>query len=511
MRTVIPIATGYYVDESPAVCARECVNLFPHIPESQTITDGALFGISGTESIGSSTGANDFCRGLIAIRHDLPSNDVVQGDDPTGKAVLLVQGNRLNRYGRFDSSTSGGVTTHSAPALDVEVGTITGKSRCFLAYNGDEVCIVDPDSDTKFNAWIYTQGGTPEFQAISDADFNGPASSVAYSDGYFIFSKKDSNVWFCSNLRDGLSYDATYFASAESSPDYIQCVSALRGIVFVFGEDTLEQYQNVGGASFPFERLNAGTYNVGCDAPSSVTEVNNTLVWIGGGANEHPAIWTSDGGPPQKISTASIEAILYSGGAAAIARAFSFHWAERGHSFVAFTVPSVCTVVYDVSNGLWHERKSTDQWGAITAWRSGGMVNAFSKTITADLYSGQVGDYRDGYHYEYGSEIRAYFTTSPVDNNGRPFSVYAAELMCQVGLVPINGQGSEPVIRLSASRDGGITYTPEISRIMGRVGNYTRRVSWPKLGRYDRSITLRWDISEPIKIAFVKAEVEIGR
>lgn len=511
MRTPIPIAAGYYVDESQAISTRECVNLYPHIPESETITDRALFGISGTVEL-DEAGVNDFGRGLTAIRHDIATGPtvVIEGNEPTGKAVLLVQGEQLNGYGRLVSSTAAGITTYPAPALKQNYGTIPGNSRTFMAYNGTQVCIVAPDQDTKFNAYIFELDGSPEFQAISDTDFDGPASSVCYSDGYFIFSKKESNQWFVSNLRDGLTYTATDFASAESDPDYIRVVAALRGIVFVFGETTLEQWQNVGGAGFPYERINSGTYNVGCEAPNSVVEVNNSLLWIGGAENEEPGVWACDGGLPQKISTASIETVIFSGGSAPVQEAFSFHWAERGHSFVAFTVPGVCTVVYDLSTGLWHERKSVNRDGVTTNWRLSGLVNAFSQNITSDLFTGKVGDYSSGAYYEFGDEIHAYFTTPPIDNGGMPFSVYDVELVAQVGTVPITGQGSDPVIRMSISKDGGVTYFPEISRKMGKIGEYRTRIHWPCLGRYARSITLRWDISEPIKRVFVKAEADIG-
>src|SRR5690554_4011794 len=182
-RTTIPIAQGYYVDESPAVSQRECVNLYPHIPEGQTITDAALFGVSGIQKIGEA-GVNDFCRGLHSV-----------GDKP-----YAVMGGSLWSLDKNDEFTF----TDTSNAIE-------GSGRTFTTDNGAELCIVAPDYEDQHNAYIYN-ADTDTFAQISDGDFDGPVSSVCYSDGYFIFSKKGSNKWFISELRNGLTYNALDFA-----------------------------------------------------------------------------------------------------------------------------------------------------------------------------------------------------------------------------------------------------------------------------------------------------------
>lgn len=481
-RTNIPIASGYYVDESPAVSIRECVNLYTHIPESQALTDAALFGMSGIEQIGEA-GTNDFCRGMHVV-----------GDRP-----FSVQGDSFWEL----TKPSDFVFTDLSE-------TVEGDDLVFMSDNGYQLCIVAPDYADQHNAYIFDID-TDTFTQISDVDFDGPVNSVAFSDGYFIFAKKDSNKWFISNLRDGLNYTATDFASAESDPDPIVVIAALRGIVFVFGSQTFEQYQNnPTGAGFPYQRINSGTYNKGCDAPKSIVEVNNMLVWIGSGVNEQPGIWATEGGPPQKLSTPSIDTIIFRGGIEPVRKAWVIKWAERGHSFAAFTVPDVCTVVYDFSTGLWHRRESQDRFGFAAPWRVSAMVDAFSTLVVGDSYEGYIGSYAKSVFYEYDTEIKAYFTSTALDNGGKPFSINQVQLVCQSGHVPITGQGSDPVVRMSVSRNGGLTYSPEISRKMGKIGEYTKTVTWPALGRFSRSVQFRWDISEPIERVFVKAEIEIA-
>lgn len=480
MRTQVPIADGFYVDESLAVSARRCMNLYPHIPEGRTVTQGALFGISGIEQIALAE-EGSYCRGGI-----------VMGEKP-----YMIYGEKLYR---IDFSMG------EFQAVDVS-GTefITGSERVFVSDNGTEICIVAPELDTKFNAWIYTEADGLE--KISDSDFDGPAASVTYSDGYFVFSKKDSNVWFVSDLRDGETYIATDFASAEADPDDVVVTVPLRGLVYVFGASTVEQYQNAGGAGFPYVRVNSGTYNKGCVAPHSVVEVNNSLIFIGGGENERPAVWATNGGEPIKISPPSIDTLIYSGGADAIRNAFAVRWLEAGHNFVAFTVPGVCTVVYDQSTGLWHERSSHDVFLLNFPWRVAVMLDAYSEYIVGDSVSPNIGRFSKEIVTEYENEIKAYFDIPQMDNDGRPFSVYAFEVLMDTGNIPI---GLDPKVRLSVSKDGGRTHLPPITRSVGLIGQFRNRIYWPSLGRFDRSFTARISITAPIKRYFVKGEIEIG-
>lgn len=488
-RSALSIAQGFYKDESLAVSSRELVNLFVHIPEGKTVTDGALFGVAGIEQV-ADTVPNAFNRG--------------------GSAMLgvpyFVCGNKLYSVTYVDDAF--GDRTYSTNDVS-GAETIEGTGRVFFSNNGEQLMIVAPDYANQFNAWIYTVAGG--LVQVTDVDFDGPVAGVTFKDGYFVFAKKDSNKWFISDLRDGIAYNALDFASAESDPDNIVVIAPLNGLVYVFGSRTFEPYQNVaGGSGFPFERLSSGIQQKGCLAPHSMVEVNGNLVWIGTGENERPAIYMSNGGLPQKLSPASVDNLIYQGGIVPVSNAYVIKWAERGHTFVSFTVPGVCTIVWDAVTGLWHERKSLDRFLSPQPWRVTAMVDAYSVLLVGDELSGVIGRMGEDILYEYGEEIRGYWTTESIDNGGRPFSLMQVQLYAETGTNPLNGQGSQPVIRMSVSKDGGRLYSPEISRMMGLTGHYYSPISWPALGRYSRSANLRFDISEPIKRVFVRLEVELA-
>jgi hypothetical protein len=74
----------------------------------------------------------------------------------------------------------------------------------------------------------------------------------------------------------------------------------------------------------------------------------------------------------------------------------------------------------------------------------------------------------------------------------------------ETGVGLTTGQGSNPQIALSVSRDNGKTYGPEMWKTMGAIGEYRTRVEWHRLGT-TRSFTPKIRISDPVKVAFVSA------
>jgi hypothetical protein len=484
-RVRLNIAQGFYVDESIPVSSQQCVNLYPHIPETQTITDGALIGTSGIDL---AISANDTNRGARTL---------------AGQAYCV---NGILLYIITYTEDTFGIRTYFKNYL---IGpSIAGTAPVIMSDNGTQLCIVAPDVTTKFNTYIYSVA--TGLLAISDADFDGPVNFVVYHDGYFVFSKKNSNKFFTSELRDGFIYDALDFASAESDPDNIIAMAVLNGLLYIFGTRTYETWQNTSvGAAFPYTKATSGNQPKGCFAPLSLTLFDNSLVWIGGGANEKPAIWATGGGAPEKISTPAIDYLINSGGSTKLALAYQMNWAEKGHNFIAFTVPDVCTVVYDTYTKRWHQRESLTSSGNIVPWRVGGLMSVYSVIMVGDYIGPNVGILSDQAYYEYGNRISRYCTPPAVDNNGEPFTVDAFELMMETGTNPIFGQGSNPIIRMAVSNNNGRTFSPEISRYMGFTGDYENRISWDNLGRYSRSFQPKFITDEPIKIVIVKGEMVI--
>ena len=63
-----------------------------------------------------------------------------------------------------------------------------------------------------------------------------------------------------------------------------------------------------------------------------------------------------------------------------------------------------------------------------------------------------------------------------------------------------NDDVEDPVIRMDYSDDGSRTFSSEISKSMGKMGEYKTRLRWKRMGRIPLSRVLRWKTTEPVPI-----------
>jgi hypothetical protein len=191
-----------------------------------------------------------------------------------------------------------------------------------MADNGTQMLVLVPGG----NGFIYNHV-TDTFAQITDPDFtaNGNPQQVVYIDGYFCLTT-DSKKFIVSALNDGLSYNALDFGTAESDPDEIVAPIVFKNQLFIGGSQTIEAFQNIGGADFPFQRT--GLFlSKGISSPFSIQSIQDTFVFVGAGANESPAIWAFAGNEVQKISTTAIDKELSALTDAQISEIYSWAYA----------------------------------------------------------------------------------------------------------------------------------------------------------------------------------------
>ncbi len=130
------------------------------------------------------------------------------------------------------------------------IGEIAGDTRVSMADNGTQLLVLVPNG----NGYIYNHVADT-FAQITDSDFtaNGNPQLVVYIDGFFCLTT-DSKKFIVSALNDGLSYNALDFGTAESDPDEIVAPIVFKNQLFIGGSQTIEAFQNIGGADFPFQR-----------------------------------------------------------------------------------------------------------------------------------------------------------------------------------------------------------------------------------------------------------------
>lgn len=438
---------------------------------------------------------------------------------PTGSRAKVVH---YNTPGQVLWGTVGSGTIRAAMyALDYlyvlsgaslyRVDATTNATLC----TGDTISATGPAIMKSNGVQLVVQSNTEAFVVtgttvtkITDADFPG-CSSIDYIDGYIVFTKPDSGQWGLSALYDATSYDASDFATAESSPDNLMRVLVDHREIWLFGPDSIEPWTNTGASPFPFERVNGAIIEKGLGATLSPAKQDNSVFWLGADR----VVYRAAGYTPVRISSHAIEEVLRSG---TVSDAYGMAYEQAGHAFYVLTLPTLGrTLVYDAASSAemgqpaWHERKSgTDTTDAV--WAPQCIFSAFGK-ILVGLASGKIAELDlDTYTDLDSAPIRSSITSLPIYPEGDRGIMDGIELECELGVGLTSGQGSEPVVMMRYSDDGGRTWSNERSASLGPIGSRRDRAMWERCGIF-RQRTVEFAVSDPVKRSMYGANAKIRK
>lgn len=472
MPTEVPIATGFYEDESKPIAAQECTNWIPRIQVSGVPqTKPTLIGTPGI-SLFATTVNDKFARGAFV------QNDI----------AYSVNGNNFYRINSDGTAT--------------DLGTIVGTGRVSMASNGTQICIVVPGS----TGYIFTVAGG--LVTITDVDFTttlGPSEQVVFKDGFFIHFKDQK--YFISALNDGLTYAALDFGTAEVDPDKITGIHINHNILYVGGTNSIEPIQNIGGAGFPFQRIEGAVIQKGVVSKFSLIEFANTFVFVGSGLNEEPSVWQYSAGNVIKISSGAIDKILRTLTTTQLGVIFSTTYASRGGFFVSFHLGDR-TLTYDASTKMWHERKSKDGEGRLINWRVNNIICAYGVNLVTDNTSGKIGKLDDDVFSEYGTSIQSTVSGAFLQNMNDRFNISEMEVTCESGVGNSVSPGDDPQIIRKFSDDGGFVFSNSTNRALGKSGEHNKRQIWRREGQVTRTRVYQFTIDEPVKKVIIKLEVD---
>lgn len=478
----VDITTGFYQSDSVPFANQRCINLFPNIPQTQAVSNGALFNVEGLRQVlitsGRASGAN---RGGVEF----------QGN------AFFVNGDILYQV------TKETLVTGDEKFNLNEIGFIGGTGRVSIAKSSTELFIINGSGD----GYVYKP---PSLSKVTDAGFtaNGTPLRVTHIDRYFIVTTSDDKA-IISAVGDGLNWNAIDFVSAEADPDGVVAPFVHENQLYLLGETTTEQYQNIGGAGVPFRRVNGFVLSTGCSAPNSIINVGNIVYWLGRGKNEKPRIYAFDGQQPQAVSTIAIDNKLHELTEAQVVDVFSFAYTQNGNTFIHFSTPND-TFVFNPLNGKWHERQSEipveNRKRLTERCRISSVVNVFNDLLVGDLKDGRIGIIDDKRFTEYGNVMISEFTTAPLTNISNEYSIPSIELVCETGV----GTPScpEPKVRMSLANDGVLFDNPR-TRDLGASGARKTRAVWYKNGRIEKNAVLKFTISDPVRRRLYSVDLQV--
>ena len=471
MRARIPFVGPAYEARSLNVDAQRAVNCYLETDATSNRAPVALYGTPGTILRATIQGP---VRACIA----------------EGGYTWWVGGNTVYRMSYGYSVTTVGTIASST-------GTIG------IASNGAQIIIVDG-----IGGWIVTVA-TATIAKITDADFPNGVTRAQFQDGFFIVAGDNSDKFYINETTyQGTQWNGLDFDSAAGSPDVTIGLISDHRELWLFGSNSAEIFVYTGNTDFPFERSGNTFLEAGCASGATVAKADNTVFWLGTDERGFGIVWRAQGYSPVRISNHAIERAIqgYS-----INDATAFTYQQEGHVFYVLNFPEA-TWVYDVATNEWHERAWMDpNTGNLSRWRASCHVVANNTHLVGDYQSGKIYELDLDTYTDDGGPIKR--VRSTISNEQQQLRLFWSSLQVdmETGVGLSTGQGSDPLLMLRWSDDGGHSWSNYRTGSVGKIGEYSHRVKFNRLGA-GRNRVFEISMTDPVKFAVLGAvaEVEAG-
>jgi len=338
----------------------------------------------------------------------------------------------------------------------------------------------------------------------TDGAFTG-GTNVDIVDNYFVYNQPDTQQFGCSNVLSPIS-GSTNFSSKDGAPDDLVTLIVDHREIYLLGETSSEVWVDQGTSPFPFTRIPGTSTQHGIAAAFSVARLGNSFAYLSRNNRGTAQIVQMNGYVPQRISTHAVENTLTG---QTITDAVAWTYQLEGHEVYVISFPTLqLTWCYDIATGMWHKWLYTNNLGQYERCR-GNCAAVFQGYVL-------VGDYSNGKIYHLDRNIytddgqnvkrlrRAPHLT--VDLQRQYFEELQLQFQPGVGLS--TGQGDDPQAMLRWSSDGGSTWSSEHWTTIGKIGKYTNRAIWRRLGTA-RDRIFEVSVSDPVKAVIVSANLKM--
>lgn len=480
--------------------SQACINLYPEVTQGAR-SDAALMCWPGTKGLAYSpygtgskagyfpTGAN---RGLYVFKNELYE---------------------VRDEGLYKITSTAGVLGYDG-AVDygnpTQIGIVTGTGRAVFADDGVTMVIV---ADAK----VYTYDSTT-FTEVNDSNLDDP-NAVAFLNNQWIYDGLDGG-FIVSDVGNPASFNPLNYATAEALGDDLIRPYAFNQLLYLFGEKSTETWFNSGVGNPPFDRVEGGIIAKGIAGVYCICNTDQFLYFLGDDRN----VYQLTGSQIRSISPAAIahEIENYT----TVSDCFFFNLKLEGQDFIVITFPSE-----DIT---WCYSETANFWFQLTSGSTGGrhLANSYAfcygkhiigVTETPITYSTDLTKYsicefdintytdvENNYYVTNGTQIKER-VISPINGDllnkfGSRVAMNKLHLIMRTGVGIETGQGSNPVVMLSLSIDGGETWTQEYQVSIGSGGKYQTKVEWYHLDSfYDGTIKIRF--SDPVFVSVERAVI----
>lgn len=425
--------------------------------------------------------------------------------------------------------TPGLTVLREADAVD---GPLSGVARGgYTASNGDGFCVVGQtlyfvDADWRFVTLgvltevrttpvsMYDNGitlmivdgssigyevdlATYAFAAIADADFLG-ADRVDYIDTFLVSNVPGTRQWQASD-SNALAWEALSIASKTGLPDPLQTLICMHREVWLLGTNrSTEVWYNAGGSPFPFA-ISPGIFiEQGCLAKYSLCKHDLMIFFLGRDKDGLATVFMGQpGGKITRISTPAIAALLLQYTGTELSAAIGMTYKQQDHIFYLLSLTDI-TLVYDVSEGLWHERCYLNA-GEEEPIRPNWITLMNDVVVGGDRETGTLYRIDPDAYSDNGDPIprvRSFPHLLTESGDGASYPLFRTDM--QVGDADVSFD-TVPIF-LRVSLNGGRTFGEALVKSMGLTGEYFTSVEWRQLG-LGRDVVFELSWSEAVNTA----------
>lgn len=378
-----------------------------------------------------------------------------------------------------------------------QLGAVPGTNKCIFDAIDNNLIFT---ADRKAFVW---NGST--LAQITDPDLGQP-NTVTVLNKHALFDWQ-LDLFVVSNVADPFTIDGLNYASAEGKADNLIRCYAFNDLVYMFGESTVEQWWNSGVGKPPFDRVEGGIINVGL---GSILGVSNNLNYAYFFGNDR-RVYKMKGSLIQSVTNQTLVEEFSSYSNVEDVRVWCMDIENKNYIVVCF--PSNDKTWVYIEDGDWFEWSSGYNGGRN---RADGYVKAYGKHLVEDYQNGNIYELRSDIYTENGEIILRQRDSAPLDGSifgysGKKITMNSLVLNIETGTGLISGQGSNPVVMLSFSDDGGRTFSNERWGSIGRLGEYKYEVRFNALGSFHERI-IRIATSDPVYycIRDCIADIEVG-
>lgn len=355
------------------------------------------------------------------------------------------------------------VYTISSAGTVTEIGSgITGTGKAHFAGSQSDMVVAVGGT-----AYLATTSLTP----ITVGASTGDIIDVATVGQRHIFAEGGSGRLWYSDPGDPTTVSNTSFATDSAEADPSLGVEVWRDTIWSLGTQSIRGYIQTGDDDAPIVPRPGVAYSTGVLGNAGIIRSDFGLYVLGDDGRVYRATQGIEA-----VSTPPIERLIEDVTTKSDIRLSAHNWG--GHQFLGLHLPGIGDYFFDQSTGFWHRRREIGEVRHIAH----DFLNAHGTVYAGDRSTGDIYTLdRDTFTHNGAAVRRVAQTLFPVEDMRPHISNLTVELQAGVGLT--TGQGSDPQVMMRFSTNGR-SWSNEVSRSFGALGEYGYRAIFDSLGRF---------------------------